>query len=168
VADADCEAVNLDTVPPAPPADQPAATPELPPILPPAPTGGLGNAIEAPVATIAAAPLAVSTGGVAAVRLQCPSEVFEGCAGTILIEALGVTGRSKLDVSSARRSRTKIGAGRFKVAAGEGATIPVRLDRRNWRKLSKRRRVRVRITVTMENAAGTTTNTRVVTVRPAR
>ena len=161
-ADADCEVVNRDAAPPLPPA------PPVPPVeLPPAPAGGTGNVIEEPVATITASTVPVSASGVAAVRLKCPSEAFEGCQGSILIEALDAAGTRAKTLVSARRRRTKLATRRFKVAAGKGATIPVRLDRRNWRKFKKRKRVKVQITVTMENATGTTTNTRTVTLRPA-
>jgi hypothetical protein len=156
----DCELVDRDQAPP-----PPAVPPVAEPILPPAPTGGTGSVIEAPVATLAASAIPVSDAGVARVRLRCPSEAFEGCAGSILIEALGATGAGKLDVRSARRRKTKLAIRRFKVAAGQGATIPVRLDRRSWRRYRRRTRVKVQVTVTMENATGTTTSTQTVTLR---
>jgi Ca2+-binding RTX toxin-like protein len=164
-ADADCEVVNRDEAPPAPP-----APPVVEPVLPPAPSGGTGNVIEPPVATIATTPIAVSAAGVAPVRVKCPSEAFEGCAGTILMEVLDVAGKGKLDVQSARRrkTKTKLASRRFKVAAGQGKTVPVRLDRRVWRKFKKKKRVKVQITVTMENATGTTTNTQTIELRPAK
>jgi len=110
----------------------------------------------------------VSADGVASVRLRCPTEAFDGCAGSILIEVLSVAGAGKgrLDVQSARRRKTRLANRRFKVAAGQGATIPVRLDRRAWRKFKKRKRVKVQITVTMQNSTGTTTNSRSVTLKP--
>jgi Ca2+-binding RTX toxin-like protein len=162
-ADPDCEVVNRDAAPVVP-----VVPPVVDPILPPPPAGGTGNVIEAPVATISPAPVLVSSDGVAAVRLKCPSEAFEGCAGSILIEALDVagSGKGKLDVTAARRRKTKLASRRFKVAAGLGATIPVRLDRRAWRKFKNRKHVKVQITVTMENATGTTTNTRTVELKP--
>ena len=162
-ADADCEVVNRDAAPPLPPLP-PVAEPELPP----APTGGTGNVIEEPVATLAGSSVPVSASGVASVRLKCPSEAFEGCQGSILIEALDAPGAKSKTLVSARRRPTKLATRRFKVAAGKGATIPVRLDRRNWRKFRKRKRVKVQITVTMENATGTTTSTSTVSLRPAR
>jgi hypothetical protein len=121
------------------------------------------------VAAIAPVPLAVSSSGMAAVRLKCPSTAFEGCAGTILIEALDVSGsRRTLDVRAARRATTtRIGKRRFQLAADSSATLPVRLDRGGWLSYRKRKRVRVRITVTMETVGGVTTNTRVATLRPA-
>jgi hypothetical protein len=162
VADADCEVVNRDAAPPLA-----VAPPVAEPVLPP--TGGTGNVVEAPVAGISPSPLAVSAGGVAAVKLRCPSAAFEGCAGTILIEALEPRrSPSKLDVRSARRRRTKLASRGFKVPAGMDATIPVRLDRRSWGRFTRHRRVRVQITVTMENATGTTTATRTVIVKPSR
>lgn len=166
--DADCEAVDrsapTDLPPPVGP-DAPPTTVELPPVLPPAPTGGTGNVIEAPVATIPSTPVPVTDDGVAQIRIKCPSEAFEGCAGSILIEGLDATGKGRLAVESARRRKTKLATRRFKVAAGQGATIPVRFDRRSWRRFKNRKRVKVQITVTMENATGTTTNTRTVALR---
>ncbi|HEX8741881.1 MAG TPA: calcium-binding protein [Thermoleophilaceae bacterium] len=174
--DADCELVNRDEAPqvPALPVD-PVVPPVEVPVLPPSPTGGTGSVIQPPVATISASPIAVSSSGVAPVRVKCPSEAFEGCAGAILMEALDVAGSrgGKLDVRSARRrkpkpkkKKTRLGGRRFKVAAGQGATVPVRLDRRAWRKFKNRKRVKVQITVTMENAAGTTTTTQTVDLKP--
>jgi hypothetical protein len=175
----DCE-VNNSTQPPPPPADPtdppapppvvtPPVDPEVP--LPPPPTGGTGNVIEAPIAAISPNPVPVSASGVAQVRLKCPATAFEGCAGDITIEALDTVGtsRSKLDVTAARRRptrKTKLGRRRYKIAAGEGKNVPVRLERRAWRKFKKRRRVKLQITVTMENATGTTTTTRTVYVKP--
>ena len=162
-ADADCEAVtrgaDTDPLPAAPILIQ------LPPIMPPAPAGGIGNVVEAPVAAVAAA-APVGDDGTARVRVKCPSEAFEGCTGSVAIMELAATGQSRLDVQSSRRRKsTKLGSRRFKVAAGKGATVPVRLDRRSFRKLKKRKRVKVQVNVTMENAAGTTTKTRTVTLR---
>jgi hypothetical protein len=154
----DCEVVNRDAPPPLP-----AVPPVAEPILPPAPTGGTGNVIEAPIAALAAGAVRVGDDGVARLRLRCPIEAFEGCAGSIVIEALDAAGRGKLDVRSARRRA--LATGRFKVAAGEGATIPVRLDRRSWRRFRGRTRMKVRVTVTMENAMGTTTNAQTVVLR---
>jgi hypothetical protein len=190
-ADADCEVVNRDAAPPPPPAPpvdppvdlpvdpapptEPAPAPPAPPaqvvdpILPPSPTGGTGNVIEPPVATIAtSAPIVVNPAGVAPVRIKCPSEVFEGCAGTIVMEVLDVAGSGKLDVHSARRRKpkTRLASRRFKVAAGQGKTVPVRLDRRVWRKFKKKKRVKVQVTITMETAAGTTAATQTVTLKP--
>jgi hypothetical protein len=187
-AAADCDVVNRDQAPPAPappvdptvpadptapavpPVDPPVDPPVEQPVLPPAPTGGTGNVIEPPVATIPASPVPVSADGVALVRIKCPREAFEGCAGSILMEALDATGKGKLDVTSARRrptpKKTKLANRRFKVAAGEGATIPVRLDRRAWRKFKKKKRVKVQITVTMQNSTGTTASTRTVELKP--
>jgi hypothetical protein len=137
--------------------------------LPPPPSGGGGNVIEAPIASISPAPIAVTAAGVAPVRLKCPSEAFEGCGGTILIEALDtINVKDKLAVQAARRrkTKTKLGRRRYKMAAGEAKTVPVRLDRRAWRKFKKKRRVKLQVTVTMENATGTTTTTRTVSVKP--
>lgn len=165
-ADADCEAVNRDAT---------AVEAPLPlPVLPPSPTGGYGSAIEAPVASIGAAPATVTAAGVASLRVDCPGAAFEGCAGAIVIETLDAGSSSgKLDVTSARRgggrpASRRLGRGRFKVAAGRGATVPVRLYRRAWRNLRSRRSVRVAITVTMDNATGTTTSVQTVTLRPKR
>jgi hemolysin type calcium-binding protein len=177
-ANGDCEVVNRDQAPPvvpdppadpgnpAPPSPTDPPSPEAP--LPPAPTGGTGNVIEAPIAAISPQPVPVSASGVATVRLKCPAQAFEGCAGTITIEALDTVGtaKGKLDVQSARRRKTKLANRRYKMAAGEGKSIPVRLERRAWRKFKKRRRVKLQITVTMDNATGTTTNTRTVDVKP--
>jgi hypothetical protein len=162
-ANADCEVVDRSAAPPVP-------VPDPVPVIPPAATGGSGNVLEAPVAAISPAPVPVTPGGVAAVRLKCPAAAFEGCAGSLTIEALDAAGTatSKLAVQPARRRKTRLASRRFKVAAGEGKTIPVRLERLSWRKFRKRRRVKVQITVTMENATGTATNTRTVTLKPAR
>jgi hypothetical protein len=162
-AAADCEVVNRDQAPP---------VPEVPPVvrpeLPPPPTGGTGNVVEPPVVTIPSAPINVSDGGVAAVRVNCPREAFSGCEGSIDIEELAAAGtNAQAPLVPARRR--KLASKRFKLAAGKSATIPVRMDRRSWRsfkkKLRKRRKIKVQISVTMENATGTTTNTRIVTLR---
>jgi Ca2+-binding RTX toxin-like protein len=159
-AGADCETVNRDVAP--------GAAPFPLPMLPPSPTGGYGSVIEAPVATIAAAPVAVTWNGVAALRVDCPSEAFEGCAGAIVLDTLDAGSSTRtLDVRSARAGgKRRLGGRRFKVSAGRGEIVPVRLDGRTWRKLRSRRRVRVAVTVTMDNAAGTTTSTQTVALRP--
>jgi hypothetical protein len=166
-ADPDCEVVNRDAAP---------VVPVVPPVpvLPPSPTGGTGSIVESPIATIAPGPIAVSAAGVAPVPLHCPSEAFQGCAGVILVETLDSRGSAgKLDVEGARRllplgrpKHRRLASRRFKAAAGQDRTVPVRLDRSVWRRYSGRRRVKVKVTVTMENAGGTTTSTQTVTFKP--
>ena len=169
-ADDGCESVDRGTA-----AQFLMEPPPTAPVLPPAPSGGTGNVIEAPVAAISAAPLAVSEDGVTLVRLKCPSVAFEGCSGSILVEALDVAGRApRLDVVGSRplsvrgAAHRRLARGHFRVAAGEGAAVPVRFHRRAWRKLRRHRHPKVQITVTMENSTGTTTNTRTVAVRRGR
>ena len=169
LAGSDCEVVSSD--------GEPRLQADPPLVLPPAPTGGVGSAIEAPVAAISAAPLAVSTAGMTAVRLKCPSDALAGCAGTVVIEALDVAGSSRalpitaagiLDVTARRRTLTRIGKGRFELAAGRAATIPVSVGRHRWRRLRRDGGLKARVTVTMETPAGITTNTRAVTLKPGR
>jgi hypothetical protein len=158
VADSDCEVVDRGE----------AAQSTFAAVLPPDPTGGVGSAIEAPVAAISGRALDVTAEGMTSVRLRCPRTAFEGCSGSIVVEPLGVaTPHSRLDVSGARRVPMRPRPVRFRAVAGAGSTVPVRLGSRVWRRLAALPRARVRITVTMANATGTTTNTRTVRVRPA-
>jgi hypothetical protein len=162
-ADLDCELVHRAKA--SPTGIEP---PTLAPVLPPAPTGGMGSVIEAPVAAISGAPLVVTDTGATAIRLKCPRVAFEGCAGSLAIDALGVAGpRSRLDVAATGRGPRVLATLRFRAAAGAGVTVPVHMEPRGWRRLRARRHMRVRATVTMGNAVGTTSSTRTVPVRRA-
>jgi hypothetical protein len=156
--DSDCEVVDRGET----------AQPTFAPVLPPDPTGGVGSAIEAPVAAISGASLHVTRAGLTQVRLRCPRTAFEGCSGSIVVEPLGVAApNSRLDVTGARRVPIRLGTARFRALAGAGITVPVRLEPRVWRRLAARPRAKVRITVTMANATGATTSVRTVRVRRA-
>jgi RTX calcium-binding nonapeptide repeat (4 copies) len=162
-AAADCEVVDSSVAPPDPP-------PVTIPTIPPPPTGG-GTVVEPPVAAIAPAPAPVSASGVVTVRLRCPSEAFQGCGGTLTIELL--TGGKSSTVSkkliSARRRKLPTRARRhFKIAAGKAAHVPVKLDRRTWRKFRGRRHLKAVVTVTMRNSAGVTSTTRTVSLKARR
>jgi hypothetical protein len=160
VVGADCETVDRSSPPPV--VDPP------PVVLPPPPTGN-GNPVEPPVASIADGPAKVSGDGVVAVKLACPRDAFEGCAGTIEIKLL--TGKGKTQSAKPASARAIAFRRRpprrrhFKIAAGKTKTIRVSLNRRAYHKFKKRRHLKVQITVTMKNATGTTTTTHVVALR---
>ena len=162
-AAADCEAVDSSIAPPDPP-------PVTIPPIPPAPTGG-GSVIEPPVAAIGPAPAPVSDSGVVSVRLRCPSEAFQGCNGTVTIELLtgakGSTASKKL-ISARRRKLPTRARRHFKIAAGKAALVPVKLDRRTWRRFRGRRHLKALITVTMRNSTGVTSTTRTVSLKARR
>jgi hypothetical protein len=159
VVAADCEAVDRSAAPP-------VAPPPVDPIIPPPPTGN-GDVVPPIVAAISSAPAALSPDGVVAVKLACPREAFEGCEGTVAIELLdGAKGTpAKAKLVSARRRKVTQSRKRFKIAAGGTATVPVKLDRRVFRRFRGRRNVKAAVTVTMKNATGTTTTTRVIALR---
>lgn len=161
VVAADCEAVDRSAAPP-------VVIPDPPVVIPPPPTGN-GEVVAPVVAAISSAPAALSATGVVSVKLACPRESFEGCEGTVAIDLM--TGKAKKAhgklVAARRRKVAKAKPSRrhFKIDAGKAATVPVKLDRRSFRRLRGRRHVKATVTVTMKNSTGTTSSSRVITLR---
>jgi hypothetical protein len=122
------------------------------------------------VATISGAPAEVSKDGVLKVTLACPTEAVGGCVGTVAVKLRGAKkktatkpkGGSAVLRAARRRPPTRR---HFKIAAGKTAGVSVSLSRRALRRLSHRRHPKAQITVTMKTAKGTTTSTRVISLR---
>ena len=160
---ADCEAVDRGDA---------ATTPEPNPGTPDVPVIDPGLPVFAPpVPAISTAPVTLTAGNKVPVRVGCPAAAAAGCRGSV---SLALVGAESDKVSAARRvkrrtiSRTK----RFRIAAGDKAVVPVVLSRRGGRyvrrRLTRRRKVRVAVTVTMRSEAGTQRTTRTISVRGAR
>jgi hypothetical protein len=156
---ADCETVDRSAAPP--------VVPDLPSI--PVPPTGNGDVVPPVVPSISTAPASVSPDGVVSVQLACPAQAFEGCEGTVAIELMaagkGKASRAHAKLAAARRRKVTPARRHFKIAAGRTATVPVRLDRRTFRRFRGRRHLKATVTVTMKGASGTTTDTRVISLR---
>ena len=148
----DCEAVDASSAPVKPPL--PGA------IVPP-------TTVPPVVARIADVAAKVTSSGVLAIKLSCPTEAPTDCVGTITVQLLGGP-RKKTGLHASRRRHKSKKPSRFKLAPGKSAFVPIQLNRRTWRTFRHRRHLRARVTVTITTAAGKVRVTRTVQVRAAR
>ena len=155
----DCENVDRSSAP-ADPTGGPAAPGAG------AGAGGLpGTVLQAPAITIATSQAVITASGSIAIKLACPKEVFEGCAGTITLE-IDLGGASAKKLSMARRRKlVKLASRRFKIAAGQSQTVVVHMSRRGKRFFAKHPRAKVNVTVAIKSATGVTTTTRRITIK---
>jgi peptide/nickel transport system substrate-binding protein len=153
----DATIVDDDAPPPAPPAPPPPppAVPSPPPPPPRPSTRTLASA------SVAAGAVAVSSTGVAPVRVRCGGAA---CKGTVALFApAGTRGL-------AARKPVKIGQTRFTIPRGKTKVVRVRLTARAFRALKKAKRLRAQAVVTLVQANGrkTTKRSTVVLKAPRR
>jgi hypothetical protein len=110
----------------------------------------------------------VTAAGAVPVRVACPVVATHGCSGTITLSPSTATPSGR--IVSARRGRRVVSrTRRFKLAAGRHVTVPVRLDRRTARRLTRRHRaVAMSLRVAVHTSAGEAVKVSTVTVRERR
>lgn len=168
-ASADCESVDRGDA--GQPATDGAAAP-APTAESDTPLAGLGTPAPAPIAAIAPAPAAVAQASRVRVPVSCSAGVAAGCDGQLELSLPSASAKPR-QVAAARRVKRVLGRSRrFHVAAGHKAIVPVRLSRRGVRRfrrsLNGRKSMKVNVTVAMRSEAGTSKETRTITVRLAR
>ncbi|HZJ29662.1 MAG TPA: hypothetical protein VFD37_06715, partial [Solirubrobacterales bacterium] len=116
------------------------------------PSGGLTNTpaldLVAPRMTIAGRSATASRRGRVSIKLGCPASEPGGCKGKLkLVTASAVT-------AAAKKRKLIIGSARFRVAGGKSKTVSVKLTRIGRRLLTKRRSLRVTVSVAARDASG--------------
>jgi peptide/nickel transport system substrate-binding protein len=125
--------------PPPPPGPPPPGPPPPPPAPPPAPPPPLPRA---PQASVGSGAVTVA-GNVAPVPLTCTGSV--ACKGVADLFASG----PQLKILAAD-ARTKLGSGRFAIAARKKGKIRIRLTRRGAQLVRRKGRIRVQIVVSLQ------------------
>ncbi len=155
--------------PPTPPPPPPTSTPT------PTPTPTVGVDTIAPRMKIKSkGAMSVGRKGVVSIRLSCPASEIR-CIGKLTLKT-----RSKYRVSSSvvntsrkrkrtRKIKVKLGSKSFKIAGGKSATVKVRLSKKNRRLLKKHKKIRVKATIRVRDAAGNSrTTTKNITLKVAK
>jgi hypothetical protein len=173
----------VDPAPADPPADTPPVDPGTLPVDPgtvvttptdpgavvPDPTGDLGDTTgvhpelgpgKSPLAIFGKNPVATPKGDVP-VEVACPVSEAAGCTGVMWLEEPLDTHSKGKRLSAARRSPKRFSKRkRYRVAAGQKKSVPVRLDRRSFRNFRNKRSFKVTVVAEQKDSAG-----RVVTQR---
>jgi len=124
-----------------------------------------GTVLPSPAVKIATTQATLTASGALALKLSCPADVFEGCAGTITLE-VEMSGADAKKLSMARRRKlVKIATRRFKLPAGRSRVVVVRMSRRGKRFFQKHGKAKVTVTVAIKTANGVTTTTRKIKVK---
>jgi hypothetical protein len=105
----------------------------------------------------------VSSAGAVPVVVQCPvAAAAHGCVGTITLS------RAPAGAAAARRTKAR-SRRHFKLAAGKRATVPVRLDRRTFRRFKRKRRaMKLNLRVAVSTSAGQAVKVTTITVHQRR
>jgi hypothetical protein len=105
-------------------------------------------------------PVASASGDVP-VLIACPATSEGGCTGVLwLEEALSVSGKSQRIQASRRSAKRFSKPKKYKLKKGQKKSVPVRLDRRNFRKFKKQRSFKVTVVAQQKDSTG-----QVVTLR---
>jgi Tol biopolymer transport system component len=97
-----------------------------------------------PAMAIARRTVRASRRGVVSVRVRCPAGEPAGCRGRLALRS----------ASRIRGRIVRLGSASFRIAAGRGASVRVRLSRTNRRLLGRRGRLRVLATARASDQAG--------------
>ena len=130
-------------------------------------TGGYGSTvIPAPIVQIVQRAVTyLQQNGNLTLHLKCPSEIFDGCEGTVTLQVFLDTGSSKKATAARRRKLVKLATRHFKIAAGRSSGLVVHMSRRGRRTFQRQPRRKLLLTTTMKTATGVTTSTRTIVVQ---
>jgi hypothetical protein len=134
---------------PVPTPTDPTPTPEAPPVTPTDP----GDDIVEPALAITGTSTTATPQGDVPVTVGCAADMVDGCAGVMwLEEPLDVSGSQ---IRAARRTPKRFSKNkRYKLKPGQRKTIPIRLDRRTYRKFKKKRSFKVAVVAQQKDAGG--------------
>jgi hypothetical protein len=153
-----------------PPSDPPVLDPPVvdPPGVDPLPTDPVvdptpeedvpgidpGDVVEPALAITGQSPTATSA-GVVPITVECPDTSVEGCTGTMWLEESLDAGSTSSRIQAARRSPKRFSKPKkYKLKQGQKKTVPVRLDRRNFRKFKKKRSFKVTVVAQQKDSTG--------------
>ncbi|HEX8068024.1 MAG TPA: hypothetical protein VF520_16015 [Thermoleophilaceae bacterium] len=150
-----------------PPTSEPPATD--PPATDPPPGGGTGDTSGDPALAIAKGSLSATGTGVVRVIVECAESMVGGCEGVITLEEAPKSSAKRMALQAARRTTQRFGRKRYKLPPGQTKAVPIRIERRAYRKFRKRRSFKVQVVAKQKDAAGhVVTFRRTVRVFPKR
>ncbi|HEX8741514.1 MAG TPA: hypothetical protein VF712_00125 [Thermoleophilaceae bacterium] len=133
----------------------PTVDPAVDPDLPKLPETDTGDIVEPALAITGQNPVA-TTAGVVPVTIQCPATEVDGCTGVMWLEETLDAGSSAQSIRSARRTNPKrfSKSKKYKLRQGQKKAIPVRLDRRVYRRFKNKRSFKVTVVAQQKDSTG--------------